>query len=155
MSQNIFKAFGVGRLTRDAELKYTSGGMAVCKFSVAFNSRVKNGDDWVDEANFIDVTLFGRAGEAVNQYLVKGKQVAIDGRIKQDRWEKDGQNHSKISIIADNVELLGDKQKGGQMSEADFPEAPPPIPPRTAAASIPTPQPAMATTGETGQIPIF
>ena len=118
MSQNIFKAFGVGRLTRDAELKYTSGGMAVCKFSVAFNSRVKNGDDWVDEANFIDVTLFGRAGEAVNQYLVKGKQVAIDGRIKQDRWEKDGKTQSRVRIAANNVHFMPKRGESGQAQQS-------------------------------------
>ena len=101
------KWIGIGRLTRDAEMKYTSGGMAICKFSIAVNARVKQGESWADEASFFDVTVFGKAAEAINQYLVKGKQVAIDGRLKQDRWEKDGQNHSRVVINADNVQLLG------------------------------------------------
>ncbi len=97
----------VGRLTRDAELKYTSGGMAVCKFSVAVNRRKKNGDQWVEEAHFFDIVLWGRSGEAINQYLVKGKQVAIEGELRQNRWEQDGQARSKVEIMANNVQLLG------------------------------------------------
>lgn len=97
----------VGRLTRDAELKYTSGGSAVCKFSVAINRRRKNGEEWVEEVNFFDIVLWGRQGEAINQYLVKGKQVAIEGELRQNRWEQDGQPRSKIEIVANNVQLLG------------------------------------------------
>jgi single-strand DNA-binding protein len=97
----------IGRLTRDAELKYTAGGQAVCKFSLAVNRRRKSGDQWIEEANFFDVVLWGRAGEAINQYLVKGKQIAVEGELRQDRWEQDGQNRSKVEIMANNVQLLG------------------------------------------------
>lgn len=97
----------IGRLTRDAELKYTSGGMAVCKFAIAVNKRRKQGDQWVDEANFFDISLWGRSGESLNQYLVKGKQVAVEGELHQNRWEQDGQSRSKIEINANNVQLLG------------------------------------------------
>jgi single-strand DNA-binding protein len=97
----------VGRLTRDAELKYTAGGQAVCKFSVAVNRRRKSGDQWVDEANFFDVVLWGRQGESLNQYLVKGKVVGVDGELRQDRWEQEGQNRSKVEIVASNIQLLG------------------------------------------------
>ena len=97
----------VGRLTRDAELKYTAGGQAVCKFSVAINRRRKQGDQWIDEPNFFDVVVWGRQGESLNQYLVKGKQVGIDGELRQDRWEQDGQNRSRVEIVANNLQLLG------------------------------------------------
>jgi single-strand DNA-binding protein len=97
----------IGRLTRDAELKYTAGGQAVCKFSLAVNRRRKSGDQWIEEANFFDVVLWGRSGEAINQYLVKGKQIAVEGELRQDRWEQDGQNRSKVEIMANNVQLLG------------------------------------------------
>ena len=63
----------VGRLTRDAELKYIPSGQALSKFSIALNRKRKNGDQWVDEANFFDIVLWGRQAEAINQYLVKGK----------------------------------------------------------------------------------
>jgi single-strand DNA-binding protein len=102
----------VGRLTRDAELKYTAGGQAVCKFSVAVNRRKKSGEQWVDEANFFDIVLWGRQGEALNQYLVKGKLVGVDGELRQDRWEQDGQNRSKVEIVANNLQLLGGSGTG-------------------------------------------
>jgi single-strand DNA-binding protein len=97
----------VGRLTRDAELKYTTGGQPVCKFSIAVNRRKKNGEVWEDEANFFDIVLWGRQGESLNQYLVKGKQVAIDGELRQDRWEQEGQKRSKVEIVATTLQLLG------------------------------------------------
>jgi single-strand DNA-binding protein len=103
----------VGRLTRDAELKYTSGGQPVCKFSLAVNRRKKNGDQWVDEVSYFDIVLWGRQGEALNQYLVKGKQVGIDGELRQDRWEQDGQNRSRVEIVAMNLQLLGGNSGGG------------------------------------------
>ena len=112
----------IGRLTRDAELKYTSGGMAVCKFAIATNKRKKQGEEWVEEVSFFDIVLWGKAGEAINQYLVKGKQVAVEGELHQNRWEKDGQPQSKVEINADNVQLLG----GGQSASSPAPSSVPP-----------------------------
>jgi len=97
----------IGRLTRDAELKYTAGGQAVCKFSIAVNRRKKNGDQWEDEANFFDIVVWGRQGESLQSYLVKGKMVGVGGELKQDRWQQDGQNRSRIEVIANYVQLLG------------------------------------------------
>ncbi len=129
----------VGRLTRNAELKYTSGGGAVSKFSIAVNQRRKKDDQWVDEAHFFDIVLWGKSAESLNQYLVKGKQVGIEGQLRQNRWEQDGQARSKVEIFAVNVMLLGGaggagrqgagpaaEQRGGQ----EFPdgEAPTPAP---------------------------
>ena len=100
----------VGRLTRDAELRYANSGQAICVFSVATSSRKKKGDQWVDEASFWDVELWGKQGESLYQYLVKGKQVAVEGQMRQDRWEKDGQPRMKVVINAQSIQLLG----GGQ-----------------------------------------
>lgn len=97
----------IGRLTKDAELKYTQGGLAISSFSIAVNRRRKNGDEWIDEVSYFDVNLYGKPAESLKQYLTKGKQVAVDGELRQDRWVKDGQNHSKVSIAANNVQLLG------------------------------------------------
>ena len=108
----------VGRLTRDAELKYTASGQAVCKFSVAINRRRKNGDQWEDEANYFDIVLWGRQGEALNQYLLKGKSVGVEGELRQDRWQQDGQNRSKVEIVANNIQLLGGSGSGGSGSYA-------------------------------------
>jgi single-strand DNA-binding protein len=103
----------IGRLTRDAELKYTSSGQAVCKFSIAVNRRKKVGDQWEDEANFFDIVLWGKQGESLQSYLVKGKMVGVDGELRQDRWQQDGQNRSKVEVIANYIQLLGG---GGQSS---------------------------------------
>ena len=111
----------IGRLTRDAELKYTASGQAVCKFSIAVNRRRKTGDQWVDEPNFFDIVLWGKQGETLNQYLVKGKQVGVDGELRQDRWEQDGQNRSKVEIVANNLQLLGGGNSGnGSFNSGSF-----------------------------------
>ena len=115
----------IGRLTRDAELKYTSSGQAICKFSIAVNRRKKTGDQWEDEANFFDIVLWGRQGENLNQYLIKGKMVAVNGELRQDRWQQDGQNRSKVEIVADFLQLLGggnypDKQNQNQSRDNNY-----------------------------------
>ena len=104
----------VGRLTRDAELKYTNSGQAICSFSVATNSRVKKGDQWVDEPNYWDIDLWGKKAESVNQYLTKGKLVAVSGDMRQDKWEKDGQQRMKVRINANDVQLIGGGQGSGE-----------------------------------------
>ena len=107
----------VGRIVRDAEARYANNGTAIVSFSLAVNRSRKNGDQWVSEANFFDVSYFGKAAEAVKQYLTKGKQVAVQGSLTQDRWEKDGQKFSKIQILANSVQLLG--SRGGDGSSSD------------------------------------
>ncbi|MDR2923979.1 MAG: single-stranded DNA-binding protein [Treponema sp.] len=103
----------VGRLTRDAELKSIASGQAVCKFSIAVNRRRKNGEQWEDEPNFFDIVVWGRQGESLHQYLVKGKLIGVDGELRQDRWQQDGQNRSKVEIVANNIQLLGGNTGGG------------------------------------------
>ena len=97
----------VGRLTRDAELKSIPSGQSVCKFGIAVNRAIKSGDEWKEEASFFDVVLWGRRGEALNQYLTKGKMIGVDGELRQDRWQQDGQNRSRVEIVANNIQLLG------------------------------------------------
>jgi len=113
MANDINSVVLVGRLTRDAELKYTANGTAVCKFSIAVNRSRKSGDTWGEEAHFFDIVLWGRQGEAIHQYLGKGKQVAVQGELRQNRWEQNGQNRSKVEIHALNVQLLGGTPTGG------------------------------------------
>jgi single-strand DNA-binding protein len=110
---DINRVIVIGRLTRDCETKFTQSGQAVCKFSIAVNRKRKVGDQWEDEANFFDAVLWGRQAESLNQYLVKGKQVAIDGELRQDRWEQDGQKRSRIEIVVGSIELLGGGQGAG------------------------------------------
>ncbi len=104
---DINRVFLVGRLTRDAELRFTTAGTPVAKFSIAVNRSKKTGDQWDEEVNYFDIVLWGKTAEALSKYLIKGKQVAIDGELRQSRWEQDGQNRSRIEIHAANIQLLG------------------------------------------------
>lgn len=102
-----------GRLTRDAELKYTSGGIPVCKFSIAVNKRRKIGNEWSLYPSFFDCVLWGPLGESLHKYLVRGKLVGIRGELHQNRWEQEGQNRSKVEILIENIYLL----PGGRSQE--------------------------------------
>lgn len=102
----------VGNLTRDPELRYIPSGTAVAEIGLAVNDRVKKGDQWVDETTFVDVTLWARTAEVANQYLNKGSSVLIEGRLKLDSWEKDGQKRSKLRVVADKMQMLGGKGGG-------------------------------------------
>lgn len=96
----------IGRVTRDTELKYTNSGLAVGSVSIAVNLSEKHGDKWEDVASFFEVKAFGKQIEAIARYMTKGQQVGITGKLKQERWEKDGQKQSRVVIIADNIQLL-------------------------------------------------
>jgi len=102
----------VGNLTRDPELRYIPSGTAVSDIGLAVNDRVKRGDQWVDEATFVDITLWGRTAEIANEYLSKGSPVLIEGRLKLDRWEKDGQKHSKLKVVGERLQMLGGREAG-------------------------------------------
>ena len=103
----------VGNLTRDVELRYTPQGTAVTDVSLAVNERVKRNDQWVEEANFFDITLWGRTAEVAGEYLGKGSSILIEGRLKLDRWEQDGQKRSKIKIVGEKMQMLGGRSGGG------------------------------------------
>ena len=124
MANDINHVTIVGRLTRDAEISYLPSGVAVAKISIAVNRSRKNGDQWVEEVSYFDSAIFGKAAENLKPYLSKGKKIGLEGHLKQDRWEKDGQKFSKISIIADNVQLLGGRSDGGGSGYGESPSAP-------------------------------
>ncbi|QEF97653.1 Single-stranded DNA-binding protein [Stieleria maiorica] len=104
----------VGNLTRDIELRYIPSGQAVSDVTVAVNDRRKTASgEWVDEATFVDVTLWGRNAEVASEYLSKGSPVLIEGRLKLDRWETDGQKRSKLRVICEKMQMLGGRSGGG------------------------------------------
>src|SRR5574343_601738 len=102
----------IANLTRDIQLRYTPGGAAVCDVGIAVNDKVKKGDQWVDEACFIDVTFFGKTAEVASQYLSKGSSILVEGRLKFETWEKDGAKHSKHKVVCDKMQMLGGKGAG-------------------------------------------
>ena len=97
----------VGRLTRDIEITRTSSGAAIGNVSIAVSRSRKQNGQWTDETSFFDVKIFGKTAESLNPYLTKGRQIAVEGYLKQERWQKDGQNFSRVTVGAENVELLG------------------------------------------------
>lgn len=113
MATDINSVVLIGRLTRDAELRYANSGVAICVFSIANSYSRKQGDSWTEETNFFDAVLMGRRAEALHKYLVKGKQVGIQGELRQNRWEQDGQRRSKVEIFVQDLNLLGGGGTGG------------------------------------------
>ena len=98
-----------GNLTRDPELRSTAGGLAVLKMGMAVNDRRKNqqSGEWEDVPNFVDVTIFGKRGEALAPFLSKGNKVAIEGKLRWSSWETpQGDKRSKLEVIADEIELM-------------------------------------------------
>ena len=117
----------IGRLVRDAELAYTTSGTAACKFSIAVSKTRKVGEGWEDYTSFFDVVLWGKKGESLSKYLLKGKQVAVAGELNQERWQSNGQNRSRVVIVADAIQLFAGGNSGGENKELFPPssDAPP------------------------------
>lgn len=103
----------MGNLTRDIELKYLQSGTAVVNVGLAINDKRKQGDEWVDDTVFVDVTIWGKTAEVASQYLSKGSPLYIEGRLKFDQWEKDGVKHSRLSVTCERMQMIGGRD-GGQ-----------------------------------------
>jgi single-strand DNA-binding protein len=106
----------VGRLTRDSELRFTNSGTAIGRFSLAVNRMKRSGDQREEEVSFFDITVWGKQAEVLNPYLTKGRQVSIQGELRQSRWEQDGQSRSRIEVVANNIQLLGGSSGGNNSS---------------------------------------
>ena len=117
------KVLLMGNLTRDPELRYTSGGTAVASFGLAVNRKFKQGEEWKDEVCFVDITVWAKQGENCAEYLNKGSQAFIEGRLNYQTWEdkQSGQQRSKLEVVANNVQFLtkqGDKKDMGSSSSS-------------------------------------
>lgn len=103
----------VGNITRDIELRYIQSGMAVTDVTLAVNDRRKTSSgEWVEETTFVDVTLWGRTAEVAGEYLSKGSPILIEGRLKLDQWETDGQKRSKLRVVGEKMQMLGGRAGG-------------------------------------------
>jgi len=108
----------VGNLTRDVEVKYTANKTAVTDIGLAVNDRRKTASgEWVDEPTYLDVTLWGRTAEIAGQYLGKGSSVLIEGRLKLDTWESEGQKRSKLHVVGERMQMLGGRSTNTGESE--------------------------------------
>jgi single-strand DNA-binding protein len=110
----------LGNLTRDPQVRYTPGGTAVSEIGLAVNSTWfdKKTNSRREETTFVDVTLWGRQAEVAGEYLAKGRQVLIEGRLQLDTWEdkESGQKRSKLRVVCENMTMVGgrgDAPRGG------------------------------------------
>ena len=103
----------VGRLVREAEVRYSNSGSAMVRFSIAVNRSRRAADgSWSDEASYFDCLYAGKSAESVSQYLEKGRQVAIQGELRQNRWtDQEGQTRSRVEIFVTGLSLLGGSQR--------------------------------------------
>jgi len=105
-----------GNLTKDPELRSTTGGTSVCEMRVAVNSRRKDqSGQWVDKPNYFDVVVFGAQGENCANYLSRGRPLAVEGRLDWREWEakEGGGKRQAVQIIANSVQFLGSRDGGG------------------------------------------
>ncbi len=111
------KAFLIGNLTRDPEVRYTTSGIAVARFSIAvnrFTSKTSGSSDSGNDVDFINVVAWRKLAEICKTYLKKGQPVAIDGSLQIRQYEKDGQQKVYAEVVAENMQMLGRKQDGAQ-----------------------------------------
>lgn len=150
-----------GNLTRDPELRTSTGGSPVLRLGVAVNDRRKNPQtgQWEDVPNFVDCVMFGQRAASVAQYLSKGTKVAVDGRLRYSSWQaQDGSKHSRLEVAVDEIEFMSPRQQAPQYQQApqgyrqparpaapkQYAPAPPRIPAQPApqqAQYAPAPQP--------------
>ena len=113
MTGSVNRVILVGNLTCDPELRALPGGGSVCSLRLAVNDSVKDPDTggWRDRANYFDVDVFGGLGENCGHWLARGRQVAIEGRLRWREWETaDGQKRSAVSVVAEKVQFLGQRE---------------------------------------------
>ena len=113
---NYNKVILMGNLTRDPEVRYTSGGTAIAKLGMAINRTWTNKEGQKqEETTFVDVDAFGRQAEVIGQYLKKGRPVMIEGRLKLDQWDdkQTGQKRSKLGVTLEGFQFIDSRGEGG------------------------------------------
>ena len=142
---NLNKVYLMGRLTRDPELRYTPKGTAVADIAMAINRYRSGGDggERSEETTFVDVTLWGKQAETANQYLSKGREVFIEGRLQLDSWEDkaSGQRRSKLKVVGESMQFVGSaggsSSGGGESNSSSDDRSPQPSESKAPAPSQP------------------
>ncbi len=114
MASDLNRVILVGRLTRDPELRYTPAGAAVCSFSLANGRTFTQGSEKKEQTSYFDCVAWSKLGEVIAEYCKKGKQIAVEGRLQQRRWDdSEGNKKSKIEVVVENFQFLS----GGKSEE--------------------------------------
>lgn len=129
---NLNKVMLIGNLTRDPEIKYTPKGTAIAAFGLAINRNyTTEGGEKREEVTFVNLEAFARLAEVIGEYCKKGDPIFIEGRLKLDTWEKDGQKRSAMKVIVEGIQFLGGRREDShadpERSQSSRPtNAPPP-----------------------------
>lgn len=123
---NYNRAILAGNLVHSPELKFAPSGTAVCKLSLAVNSKKKSGENWVDEVSYFDLVAFGKTAEAIAEHVGKGQSILAECKAKQERWEKEGVKKQAVRFYVDTVQFLSPKKEAeagsaGQPADDDIP----------------------------------
>ena len=97
----------MGNVTRDPEIRALPSGMSLASFGIGINRKYKGADgNLKEETCFVDITFFGKQAEICEKYVHKGDSIVVDGRLRQDTWEKDGQKRSKLVVVGERLHLM-------------------------------------------------
>jgi single-strand DNA-binding protein len=123
MASDLNKVILIGRLTKDPELRYTQGGSAVASFSIANNKNWKDKEgNQQEKVSFFNCTAWAKGGEIIAQYMTKGKQIQITGRLEQKVWDdKEGKKQYSVEVVVEDFQFLGGKNDSGSQSETVTP----------------------------------
>jgi len=111
---SLNKVMLIGRLGKDPEVRYTQGGTAVASFSIATTEKFKKGDEWEEKTEWHAITVWARLAEIAGEYLAKGKEVFIEGRLQTRKWQdKDGKDRYTTEIVGEKMQMLSGKGEGG------------------------------------------
>lgn len=132
----------MGNLTRDPEMRFTSSGRPVCNLSIANNRVYSKDGQKVQEVSYFDIEVWGVVAENCSKYLTKGSGIIVEGRLKQDRWEKEGQTQTKVRIVANNVHFMPKRQgDSGGYDNGGYGQQQPATSRAASAGSSPEPSP--------------
>ncbi len=120
---SLNKIMVIGNVGKEPEMRFTPSGKPITYFSVATSNRYQKDGEWQEETQWFNIVTFNRLAETCNQFIEKGKQVYIDGRLQMREWEgTDGGKHYNLEIIANTVLFLGKKEKAEQIEGELEPE---------------------------------
>ena len=110
---NFNKVILLGNLTRDVEMRHTQSGMALAKFGLAINRKWSQNGEQKESTCFVDCTAWGRQAEVLSQYVGKGSQLFVEGRLEYSTWEAEGGKRSKLEVVVENFQFVGAPRGAG------------------------------------------
>lgn len=124
---SLNKIMVIGNVGKEPEMRFTPSGNPVTNFSVATSNRYQRDGEWQEETQWFTVVSWGKLAEICNQFITKGQQIFVEGRLRMREWEgKEAQKRYNLEIIASTVLFLGKRKEGGQ-PESDLPSEDVPI----------------------------